>query len=174
MADHAPGGERQLDLPQNGDIREPHPARRLEDVGPVPAIHVVEPSLPAQVIGTAPDEKRMPQTSPDGRWNVYISWPLTADLSAPPEGHIMRMPAGGGPPVPVFAVKGYATNDPPGFVDHALMGFPSFRCPSRPGALCVLAELVTDGRPASRVLNLFQPFPRKWRSAASTTTRRVS
>ena len=94
----------------------------------------------AQVIGTAPDEKRMPQTSPDGRWNVYISWPLTADLSAPPEGHIMRMPAGGGPPVPVFAVKGYATNDPPGFVDHALMGFPSFRCPSRPGALCVLAE----------------------------------
>jgi Tol biopolymer transport system component len=94
----------------------------------------------AQPIGTAPEEKRMPQLSPDGKWIVYISWPVTKDLSAPADGHIMRMPAGGGPPVPVFAVEGYADLDLPGSVTHNLMGFPSFRCPSRPGALCVLAE----------------------------------
>jgi Tol biopolymer transport system component len=93
----------------------------------------------AQVIGSAPEEKRMPQLSPDGKWIVYISWPITKDLSAPAEGHIMRMPAAGGPPEPVFAVKGYADVDAPGFVTHNLMGFPSFLCPSRPGASCVLA-----------------------------------
>lgn len=94
----------------------------------------------AQAINTTPAEKRMPQVSPDGKWIVYISWPERKDLSAPPEGHIMRMPVSGGPPTPVFAVKGYADYYPPGFVRHNLLGYPSFRCPSIAGALCVLAE----------------------------------
>jgi Tol biopolymer transport system component len=109
----------------------------------------------AQPLGTAPEEKRMPQLSPDGDWIVYISWPVTKDLSAPPGGHVMRIPAGGGPPVPVFAVKGYAVNDAPGSVTHNLLGFPDFRCPSRPGEPCVLAE--QDDAKKQIVFTAFDP-----------------
>jgi Tol biopolymer transport system component len=122
-------------------------------------------SRTAQAIGTAPQEKRMPQLSPDGRWIVYISWPLREDSSVPPAGHIMRMPAAGGPPVPVFEVKGYAADFPLGFPTHNILAFPSFRCPSRPGALCVVAE--RDDAKKQIVFTAFDPIQGKKKVVAT-------
>ena len=93
-----------------------------------------------EAIGTAPEEKRTPQMSPDGASILYISWPNSTDNTAPASGRLMRIPVSGGAPEPIFEVKGYASSAPFGYVERNMGGYPSFQCPSRRGALCVLAE----------------------------------
>ncbi len=94
----------------------------------------------AEPVVTGPEEKRAPQTSPDGKWLLYMQWPRPAGGAEPDTGKLMRIPLAGGPPEPVMDFKGYsamrvmrpATNR---------VGFPGFRCPPHGGATCVLAEV---------------------------------
>ncbi len=87
------------------------------------------------ILTSGTDDKWAPQLSPDGKWILYLSWPKppagTTDL---PPGKLMRIPISGGPAEFVMDVKGHPS---PGFT---VGSFPSFRCPMRPGADCVLSE----------------------------------
>ena len=83
---------------------------------------------------SGPDDKWAPQLSPDGKWVLYISWPKPTGASELPPGKLMRISASGGPAEFVADVKGHT------FVGSTQGGFPSFRCPVRAGADCVLAE----------------------------------
>jgi Tol biopolymer transport system component len=88
---------------------------------------------------TSSEEKRAPQASPDGTWILYWSWPRSPEGGRPGAGRLMRAPMAGGAPQTVMEIKDY-----PGPIENygngVSRGNPSFRCPSRPGASCVLAE----------------------------------
>jgi len=93
-----------------------------------------------QSIATATTDKWNPEISPDAKWILYTEWPIPAEGAAVPSGKIMRAPIAGGPAEPAMEIKGY-----PGIASSSLVlnssgGFPSFRCPRRPGADCVVAE----------------------------------
>ena len=94
----------------------------------------------AEAMGTAPEEKRMPQMSPDGAWIVYLSWPRMPNEAQPSSGHLMRMPVAGGPPEPLFEVQGYASWGWPGDIQRNIGDVPGFRCPSSRQGSCVLVE----------------------------------
>jgi TolB protein len=94
----------------------------------------------AEAMGTAPEEKRSPQLSPDGAWTVYLSWPHMPNEAQPASGRLMRLPVTGGPPEPIFEVKGYATWGNPGDAQRNVGEIPGFRCVSSGKGSCVLAE----------------------------------
>jgi Tol biopolymer transport system component len=102
---------------------------------------------------TGTEEKRSPQTSPDGKWLLYTQWPKAAGRAEPDSGKLMRVPLGGGPPEPLLDFKGYngirAMKPSPN-----LVSFPSFRCPTHGGGLCVLAEV----REKDLVFTAFDPL----------------
>ena len=104
----------------------------------------VNDRVPTEVIASS-DEKRAPQLSPDGSWILYLSWPTTNGSLPSAPGHMMRIPASGGPPESVFEVKGY-----PGSAQvprerwlPSARGYPDFRCPFHPtlSRPCVLVEV---------------------------------
>lgn len=99
----------------------------------------------AETIVAGPEEERGPQLSPDGAWILYWTWPEAQGAIPPKSGRLMRLPISGGSPEVVLEVRGYPgsaqvghTLDPVGL---SSMGFPDFRCGSRPGTPCVLAEV---------------------------------
>ncbi len=98
----------------------------------------------AETIGSAAEEKRTPQLSPDGKWFLYLSWPLMSNEAQPSSGHLMRLPVSGGAPEPVLEVKGYATWGPPGDVGRNVGQVPGFQCPATASAACVLVEGDSD------------------------------
>ena len=91
----------------------------------------------AQAIATGPEEKWAPQISPDGKWVLYLQWPKAANSATTP-GKLMRAPIAGGAPETVMEVTGKVSlsSDPV----STLSRNPSFRCPARPGADCVIKE----------------------------------
>jgi eukaryotic-like serine/threonine-protein kinase len=100
----------------------------------------------AEAIGTANEEKRSPQMSPDGAWILYLSWPHMPNDAQPDSGHLMRLPVSGGPPEPVFEVKGYANAGWPGDVLRNVGDVPGFHCPTSGHGSCVLVEEEGDSR----------------------------
>lgn len=94
----------------------------------------------AEVLVSDSEEKWAPQASPDGKWVVYLSWPKPANDAPVTAGSVKRVPVTGGPPETVMEIKGHPAVASAGFVEATVGGFPSFRCPARAGASCVLAE----------------------------------
>ena len=101
----------------------------------------LEDRLAEAVIATQ-EEERGPQLSPDGSWILYLAWPHSERPMRPISGRLMRVPVSGGPPQLVLNVEGY-----PGSAQVAAQGsrlsargYPDFRCPSTPGASCILAQ----------------------------------
>ncbi len=88
-------------------------------------------------------EERAPQVSPDRAWILAMHWPKTPAGKTPRSGTLVRVPFGGGPPESVLELKGYpgypGTQDKDG--RSISRGYPDFRCPSAPGASCILAEV---------------------------------
>lgn len=86
------------------------------------------------------DERRDGRLSPDGRWLLYLAWPLA---HAP--GKLMRVGLSGDAAQTVFPVFGYSMRmrtDP--LVSISAEGHPSFRCSSVPGGPCLLSEEIQD------------------------------
>jgi Tol biopolymer transport system component len=98
----------------------------------------------ADLVLQTSEEKRQPQLSPDGLWILYLAWSRTHAGASPSTGKIMRIPAAGGPPQPLLEVNGYpgSAQLPQELGTRVLTsaGNPEFRCPHRPGSLCVLSE----------------------------------
>lgn len=94
------------------------------------------------MLASGADERRDGRLSPDGKWLLYLSWPLQP---AARRGRLMRAAIAGGPVQEVFPVAGYSKRmrtDP--LVSISAEGHPAFRCPSVSGALCVLSEEIQD------------------------------
>jgi len=94
----------------------------------------------ADAVISSSAEKWAPQISPDGKWILYMEWQKPAEGAPMPAGKLMRSPVGGGPSEPVMDIKGYPSNTTSQNIGDTSGSFPSFRCPSRAGAECVLAE----------------------------------
>jgi Tol biopolymer transport system component len=103
----------------------------------------------AELLLSAPEEKRQPQLSPDGSSILYLAWPKTSAGGPPVKGKLMRIPATGGPPQPLFEVNGYpgSAQVPRELGTHVLStaGYPDLRCGRRAGSACVLAESDAGG-----------------------------
>jgi hypothetical protein len=94
-------------------------------------------------LATGTDERRDGRLSPDGRWLLYLSWPM--QQGKPGTGRLTRARMEGGPVQAVFPVAGYSKRvrtDP--LVSVSAEGYPAFRCPSMPVAPCVLSEEIQD------------------------------
>ena len=94
----------------------------------------------AEPVATGPEEKRLPQVSPDGKWLLYMQWTKPAGKVEPDSGKLMRIPLAGGPTEPVLDFNGYSgirVMRP----SPSVVGFPGFHCPSHEGSPCVLAEV---------------------------------
>ena len=93
----------------------------------------------AEPVVRSPEEKRAPQVSPDGAWILYWSWPRASNGGNPGKGSLMRTAISGGTPRTVLELKAY-----PGQIENYGNGVsranPSFRCSSRTGGLCIIAE----------------------------------
>lgn len=104
---------------------------------------------------TNQDDNRAPLLSPDGKWVLYFAWPRSA---APVRtGRLMRMPVAGGPPELILEAKGLpgSAQTSSWVVVPTTTGQPAIRCPSRPGAPCVLGE----AEPNEVVFYSFVPLP---------------
>jgi Tol biopolymer transport system component len=91
-------------------------------------------------IVTGSEEKCAPQISPDGKWLLYLQWPMTTENAQANSGKLMRIPIGGGPAETVMDVKGdsfVSYGDDP---TNTAGSFPSFRCTSHAPGTCVVAE----------------------------------
>jgi hypothetical protein len=107
----------------------------------------------AEAVVTGPEEKRLPQISPDGKWLLYMQWTKPSGRVEPDSGKLMRIPLAGGPPEPVMDFNGYSgirvMRPAP-----SVFGFPNFRCPSHGGNPCLLAEV----REKSVIFTAFDPI----------------
>lgn len=116
--------------------------QRLDSTNPEPAV-------------VNQEDNWSPILSPDGQWLLYL-------VSRPAATRLMRMPVAGGSAELVLESKG-----PPAFVRASkgpkkaeryhvsTAGNPAFRCPTRPGAPCVLSETLEG----EIVLSSFDPVP---------------
>jgi Tol biopolymer transport system component len=94
----------------------------------------------AEPVATGSDQKWAPQTSPDGKWLLYMQWPRAAGVAAITSGKMMRSPLAGGPAEAVMDIKGHPGIFAGGDPTNTVNGYPSFRCPSHNSTSCVLAE----------------------------------
>lgn len=106
-------------------------------------------------IVTNQEDNRAPLLSPDGTWVLYFAWRSLAGQMK--TGRLMRMPVGGGSPELVLETNGF-----PGSAQTSnfifvptTAGQPAFRCPSQPGASCVLSEAASN----EVVFYSFAPVP---------------
>ncbi|MGD0307284.1 MAG: hypothetical protein ABSC71_20855 [Candidatus Acidiferrales bacterium] len=100
----------------------------------------------AQPLTRSDQEQRAPRMCPDQKCILFMEWPnATPGGPVPTTGHIMRMPAGGGPSDTVLTIHGYYGSGGAGSYLAAVGGYPSFRCPRETGALCVVAEKDSSG-----------------------------
>lgn len=93
----------------------------------------------AQAVATGNTEKTSPQVSPDGKWVLYIDSPRYVPNVVVNASKMMRVPVTGGAPEFVMDLTGAHSGsqaDPLSTVT----GYPSFRCPQRAGAACVVVE----------------------------------
>jgi len=101
-------------------------------------------ALRSEPVLTGTEDERAPQVSPDGKWILFWSWPRSPDGGHTGPGRLMRVPMIGGPSEAVLQIKEY-----PGPIENYGNGVsrrnPSLRCPTQPGASCVLSE-VAEGR----------------------------
>ncbi len=120
----------------------------------------------AQALTRSNQEQRGPRMCPDEQCILFMEWPnATPAQPVPTAGHIMRMPAGGGPSDAVMAVQGYYGAGGPGSYLSAVGGFPSFRCPREKGALCVEAEKDASG--SKVIFTAFDPYKGRMRKIAT-------
>jgi serine/threonine protein kinase/Tol biopolymer transport system component len=110
----------------------------------------------AQALTTSKQEQRAPRMCPDAQCILFMEWPAETGDAPPTSGSIMRMAPGGGPSDAVIPVQGYYGAGGPGSYLAAVGGYPSFRCPTEKGALCVLAEKEQD--PSKIAFTAFDPF----------------
>jgi Tol biopolymer transport system component len=100
------------------------------------------------------NDNRGPIVSPDGKWILYLSW--RGPTGQPKNGRVMRVPIGGGSPESILEAKGLLSFATSG---HVLVpttaGHPAFRCPSSPGAPCVLSEALQN----EIIFSSFEPMP---------------
>lgn len=98
----------------------------------------------ARPIAAGPGDARDPKQSPDGRWILYLAWPSDNGRICTDEGRLMRVAVEGGSPEIVLRVAGYPgpirVNPDASVPAIEPVGYPRFRCPSRPEAPCVLSE----------------------------------
>jgi Tol biopolymer transport system component len=112
-----------------------------------------EPTNPETLVADEADN-RAPILSPDGKWILYLSW--RGGAGGPKSAKIMRIPPGGGSAEPILETQGSL-----GFLTsgHVVVpttaGHPAFRCPTRPGASCVLSEVIGN----DIVFSSFEPAP---------------
>ena len=103
----------------------------------------------AAALQTGPEEKRQPQMSPDSAWIVYLAWPPSGGTGTP-AGKAVRIPVSGGPPQPIFDLRGYpGTSQTPrdsGTYALTVSGYPDFRCPHASKGRCVLAEIDSNNK----------------------------
>jgi Tol biopolymer transport system component len=104
---------------------------------------------------TNQDDNRAPLLSPDGQWVLYFAWARSA--TEVKTGRLMRIPVGGGSPELILEAKGLpgSPQTSNNVTVPTTTGHPAFRCPSRPGAPCVLSE----ARPNEAVFYSFAPAP---------------
>lgn len=84
-----------------------------------------------------------PQMSPDGRWVLYLAFPLMESGAAAPPVRLMRIPAAGGTPQMVLQVAGQRDPLQREYQERFKLtsaGYPAFRCASSSSKTCVLAE----------------------------------
>jgi Tol biopolymer transport system component len=105
----------------------------------------------AELVAGGPEEKLLPQVSPDGKWLLYLQWSKAAGRAAPGSGKLMRIPLAGGPPEPVMDIHGYSGIT---VMRPSPTAFPGFRCPWREGSPCVLAEV----RAKNVIFTAFDPI----------------
>jgi serine/threonine protein kinase/Tol biopolymer transport system component len=111
----------------------------------------------AQPLTRSDQEQRAPRMCPDQKCILFMEWPITKPGDpVPTTGHIMRMPAGGGPSDTVLTIHGYYGGGGAGSYLAAVGGYPSFRCPRETGALCVVAEKDSSG--AKVTFAAFDPY----------------
>jgi Tol biopolymer transport system component len=107
----------------------------------------------AEPIASAAEEKWAPQTSPDGKWILYMQWNKPQGDVPVTKGNLMRVPVTGGTPETVMEINGKR----PGLQAAAINtvgGYPSFRCGRRPEASCIVAER----RDKENVFTSFDPI----------------
>jgi len=96
----------------------------------------------ASAIVVADGNVRSPQLTADGMWILYIEM-----SSSPDRARIMRMPAGGGPPVNILDISSRLATAPlqdwaarPGSSGWGARSLPDLRCPARTPDTCFIAE----------------------------------
>ena len=94
----------------------------------------------AEPVVAGNEEKWAPQTSPDGKWVLYMQWPKAAEGAPVPPGKLMRSPLGGGPSEAVMDIKGKPWITYGSEPTDTVGSYPSFRCPMHASTTCVLAE----------------------------------
>ncbi|MGA8036496.1 MAG: protein kinase [Candidatus Acidiferrales bacterium] len=110
----------------------------------------------AEPLTRSNQEQRGPRMCPDAQCILFMEWPAQPGDTAPTFGSVMRMAPGGGPSDAVMPIHGYYGAGGPGSYLAAVGGYPSFRCPTEKGALCVLAQ--KDQDPAKVTFTTFDPF----------------
>ena len=98
----------------------------------------------AETVVTDQNDNRAPALSPDRGWILYFAWPRSgthANIA-----RLMRRPVGGGLPELVLEAKGLLGSAQASYrvVLPTMVGQPAFRCPSRSGTSCVIAEAGPD------------------------------
>jgi len=104
---------------------------------------------------TNQDDNRAPILAPDGKWVLYFAWPRSSTQTK--TGRLMRIPVGGGSPELILEASGLPGSPQTSnyVVVPTTTGHPAFRCPSSPGADCVLSE----AEPNEVVFYSFVPLP---------------
>jgi serine/threonine protein kinase/Tol biopolymer transport system component len=111
----------------------------------------------AQPLTRSNQEQRGPRMCPDEACILFMEWPNTNPGDPPPAGgHVMRMPAGGGPSDIVAPISGYYGAGGAGSYLSAVGGYPSFRCPRVKGEPCVVAQ--KDATGSKVTFSAFDPY----------------
>ncbi len=130
----------------------------------------------AQALTTSKEEQRAPRECPDAQCILFMEWAGTSAMTSssgvvPTGGRLMRMPVSGGPSDEVMTIKGYYGWGGAGSYLAAVGGFPSFRCPTVKGALCVLAE--RDDASKLVTFTAFDPYQGRKRAIASVKAKEI-
>jgi Tol biopolymer transport system component len=94
-----------------------------------------------RALAVGPDVRSDGRLSPDGKWLLYMEWPVEKGVVGFGNGRMVRAAVNGGPGDPVFPISGYSKRgrtDP--LISLSAEGHPAFRCPIAPGSPCVLSE----------------------------------
>ncbi len=122
-----------------------------------------------QPIATDSEEKWQPQMSPDGKWVLYMQFARSTAANQVTSGKLMRVSTAGGAPEFVTDITG-SHSGPQNSALATIAGYPNFRCPRSPGALCVVAER----KDKDLVFTTFDPVQGRKAEAVKTPYHRSS